>query len=73
MLQLHCPECLSDSVKPIAIGKDPTSFAIVAMRKDNKPGASIHVNLIRCGNCGFTWIKLTDSTLNGLNKIQNLH
>lgn len=38
MNKLHCPECQSVNVKPIAIGKGPTTFALVVMRKDNLIG-----------------------------------
>lgn len=62
MNKLHCPECQSVNVKPIAIGKDPTSFALVAIRKDKQPGGSLYVNLIRCNDCGFSWLKLTDKS-----------
>lgn len=71
MTKLHCPECQSDNVKPIAIGKNPTSFALIAMRKDNLPGGSLYVNLICCTDCGFTWLKLTDKSAEFINNHQD--
>lgn len=71
MNKLHCPECQSINVKPIAIGKDPTSFAMVTIRKDNRPGGSLYVNLISCDDCGFTWLKLTDQSAKIVKKYQD--
>ncbi|RVU69814.1 hypothetical protein EJK17_11085 [Lactobacillus xujianguonis] len=68
MEKFHCPECHSYDVKPIAIGKGPTAFAIIAMRRDGKPESSVQVNLISCSNCGFTWIKPIKDDSKGLNR-----
>lgn len=71
MNKLHYPECQSVNVKPIAIGKGPTTFALVVMRKDNLIGGSLYVNLIRCTDCGFTWFKLTDKSTEFINNHQD--
>lgn len=66
MLDLHCPECGSRDVDTVSLGEKPTPFALVAIAKDGKPHGSIHVNLIRCSNCGFMWLKFPKYQLEDL-------
>ena len=54
------------SLKSSSLGEKPTPFALVAIAKDGRPHGSIHVNLIRCSNCGFMWLKFPKYQLEDL-------
>ncbi|MCT0164424.1 hypothetical protein EFM11_02495 [Lactobacillus helveticus] len=71
MDEFHCPECKSNDVSPISINNQVATFGLVALGKAKLPHGSLHVNLIHCNSCGFTWIKLTDRQLEILNKHQD--
>lgn len=71
MEKFHCPECNSDDVKPISFNGKVTTFGLVAFGRDQHPHGSLHVNLIRCTDCGFTWLKLTDKSTEFINNHQD--
>lgn len=76
-MKLHCPECKSENVKPISINGKNTVFGLFTYKEGSKlPVDTLHVNVIYCDDCGFTWLKFTDSQaqkIKELNKQFQIH
>ncbi len=61
-MKLHCPECKSENVKPISVNGKNAVFGLYSLKESNNlPDKALHVNVIYCDDCGFTWLKFTDS------------
>ncbi|WP_046814254.1 hypothetical protein [Lactobacillus helveticus] len=71
-MKLHCPECNSENIKPLSVNGKEAVFGLLSFTKDNRPtGDLLHVNLICCDDCGFIWLKFTDSQAQIIKKLKD--
>lgn len=72
MSNFNCPACKSGYCTVIQKNGKEVAFCLLQdFSKGELPTGSLKVNAVRCHNCNYVWLKLTDSQANRLN--QNQH
>lgn len=71
MSNFNCPICKSSNCTVIKKdGKDLAFNLLPEFSKGELPHGALKVNAIRCHNCNYIWLKLTDSQADRLNQSQ---
>lgn len=71
MLKIICPVCKSDDCTTIQKDGKNVIFCLLPLPSKGKlPHGSLKVNVVRCHNCNYIWLKLTDSQADTLNQNQ---